>query len=295
VKTLALLVVASRALPALAGDHPPVALEIEGCETASEIRRIVALELGAPLADAAAGSTRAYVTCNAGDTAILRVDDPAKPLAWSLDLAPAIPKARARLVALAIVELISTSWTERDPAAPPVVRAQPAAASSLRLVAHGGGSAFSGGTGLLGGGGIRLEQDRALLGWLVDLEAHHGRAGVSLGDVTADVLDVAAALAIHHAWSRARLALAAGLRGGGARLAGSADAMTVHADHFWAPWLGALALASASVTIVPRWSLELAVEGGGVIVPVGGLVNDRREVAIDGAWLTIQLGVGVIL
>ena len=290
-RTLALVLIAS---PALAGDHRPVALAIEGCETANEIRDLVSLELGEPLAEDAR-ATRAIVTCRA-DEAALRVDAPAngKSLSRTLDLAAAMPKARARLVALALVELISASWTEVEAPAPaPLVPRDDSA--SLRVVAHGGGSAFSGGTGLLGGGGVRVAGDRALLGWLVDLQARHGRTGVTLGEVSTDVLDIAAALAIHHTWSRTQLAFAAGLRGGTARLAGAPEMTTVRADHFWAPWLGALALGRATLTLAPRWCVELAVEGGRVIVPIGGLVNDRREVAIDGGWLSVELGVGVFL
>jgi len=138
-------------------------------------------------------------------------------------------------------------------------------------------------------------RDGELLGILADVQAHHGRHAVSLGDVTTDTVDLTAALSIHRTWSRVRGLLAAGARGGAVRLGGSSDQMMVQANHFWAPWLGALGLASVELAATSRIALGITVEGGAVIVPVGGLVNAQREVAIDGGWLALHLGIGFLL
>jgi hypothetical protein len=288
--------------------HPAVALQISDCEMAPEIRRLVALELGTPISDEpGAGDTRASVTC-ADTQATLRVDDArtAQPLSRIVDLDAAVPKGRARLVALAIVELISTSWTEIDSAPPVQGSATPTenlsvdahlkepATTGLRVLAFAGGRKFNG-TGTLAGGGARIVREGAWLGWLADVEAHHGTSTVSLGKTSTDVVDVACALEAHRTWSRTRTELAAGVRGGTARLAGTSDLMDVRAEHFWGPWVGAFALGSISVAATSHVAFELTIEAGRVISPLGGLVGASREVSIDGTWMGVHVGVGTNL
>src|SRR5262249_57015189 len=83
---------------------------------AGQVRRLLAIDLGALLVDPeipVAGATRASVGCD-GTLTLLRVDDPVtgKSLTREVDIASSPPNARARLVALAVSELISASWTE---------------------------------------------------------------------------------------------------------------------------------------------------------------------------------------
>jgi hypothetical protein len=42
-------------------------------------------------------------------------------------------------------------------------------------------------------------------------------------------------------------------------------------------------------------AIELAAEGGYWVFPTGGLVNGDRTVKIEGAWLGVQLGLGLAL
>jgi hypothetical protein len=284
-----------------------VSLEISHCDMAAEIRRLVSLELGNPVADETpADSTRAAVICDAS-RATLRVVDPstAKELARIVDLEAEVPKGRARLVALALVELISASQTElaTEPAthvsvATPVgaTRASivPSASTPFRVVMLAGGREF-GRTDALVGGGARVVREGDWLGWLADVEVHHGTTAVSLGRTSTDLVDAAGAVSVHRGWQGVGLSLAVGLRGGTARLAGSSNLMGVTAGKFWGPWLGAVGVGSVDVHLWSRWALDLAVEAGQVISPLGGLVDARREVAIDGAWMGIHLGVGTIL
>lgn len=41
--------------------------------------------------------------------------------------------------------------------------------------------------------------------------------------------------------------------------------------------------------------LELASEGGYWLFSTGGLVNGRRDVAVDGPRVGVQLGIGIVL
>jgi hypothetical protein len=320
--TLAILGCAS---VARADDHPRVQLEIDPCVEAptDEVRRVVSIELGALLtaaSDASSDRTRATVDCEGG-LARFRVDDPitGKSLSRTIDLGSAAPKARTRLIALAVVELISASWTELDvnpeprvlPSGPrPSAEARNAALATLRarvdrradgelrLEALAGGMEFGSGTGLLVGGGLRVVGDRSdsVLGWAIDAQAHHGTSSVSLGRVSADVTTIGAAVDAHQTWSRWTLRLGAGVRGGEVRLSGVPDpAMGAQGKTFWAPWIGPLARGDVELVVARRLVLDVGAEGGYVVSPVGGLVGDRREVAIDGAWIGVHVGAGMSL
>jgi hypothetical protein len=312
------------ASPAAAGNHPLVQLEIDPCVDAprDEIRRLVSIELGALLSDdaATAGRTRATVSCSAGAVLALRVDDPitGNSLTRTVDIGAAIPQARARLVALAIVELISASWTELEanpvPRAPPsgprpsseardaallTVHAQTDRSTQrqLRLEALGGGLKYfsPGAPALLAGGGLRLAGDLSdRTGWMLDAQVHHGTTSVSLGQVSTDVLGFGAVGYVHKAWSAWRVELGGGVRGGAVLMTGVPDAM-VTASRFWAPWVGPVALADLELAVRDQLVLVLDVEGGYVVSPVGGLVDGLREVAIDGAWIGVHLGIGIVL
>src|SRR5262249_33713515 len=146
-----------------------------------------------------------------GDTVVLRVDDPisGKSLSRDVDLAGAMPRARPRLVALALVELISASWSELDApavhaatvethtAAPISLPLGPRDTPRLRLAVLAGGLDFVSNTDVLASGGVRLARDAAFgafgsVGWAADAQAAHGSRRVSLGSVDVDVTDAAA-------------------------------------------------------------------------------------------------------
>jgi hypothetical protein len=308
---------------ACARAQPLLALEIDRCAAVQpdEVRRVVTIELGHVLTEGAAGSgerTRVVVSC-AGKLVALRADDPitGKSLERTIDLQEA-PRAASRLLALAIVELVSASWTELEsnpaPKVPPagprsspesrqaaldIVRKQErtSALTRMRLLAIGDGMAFFSGPGLLGGGGLRLERDhRWHLGWNVDVMADHGSASTSLGAVSIDLLSASATLVFQQAWSRVGLRVGAGGRGGAARLQGHPTTpKTVRGDTYWAGWGGVLAHLGLDVALTRRWALALSAEGGYVVFPVGGLVGGAREVAVDGPWIGLQLGLGIFL
>jgi len=303
--------------------HPLVYLELDACLDVprEEVRRLIALELGAvaEFADTKAGDrTRVAALCQGG-LIELRVDDPitGKALQRTIDLSEA-PRARARLLALAMVELVSTSWTELEtnpePQVPPVgprgsaesrhaaeqvVRTQSerSAFRRLRLVAFGGGQAFFSGPGVLGGAGLRLAKDHPLhLGWVADVQAHHGTATASLGTVAVDTVSFGAALVVHQAWSRLGLHVGIGLRGGAVRLDGTPrNAEVAVGQSGWAAWGGPMAQVSLGVVATRRLLFELGVESGFVVSSVGGLVAGVRELSLGGAWIGFQLGVGIFL
>jgi hypothetical protein len=112
--------------------EPGLQLAIPDCEDLSgeQIAGIVRLEVAAqrkPEGDSPR-DTRASLRCEALRAAITVEDaSGSAPLLLELDLAHTNPEARARVVALAIAELIATRRLERNEAAPPPPEEPPAA------------------------------------------------------------------------------------------------------------------------------------------------------------------------
>jgi hypothetical protein len=321
-----LVLVALLGAAAWAGEHPRVELQMDACADApvGDVKRFLAIDLGALLSDVPSPSpspspsmdaTHAMIGCREALVA-LRVDDPitGKSLTREIDLAATPPAVRARLLALAVSELISASWTELEtnahPAVPPVgAVASPAARQSalaavetrkapligpLRIVALASGQFFFTREGALWGGGLRVGQDRARgFAWALDAVAHHGSASTSLGAVVADTLSVGPILSFHHRWTRVALRVGGGVRGGAARLEGQPSGPDIRGAVAWSGWLGPVAASSLTVAPLRQLALEVALEAGYVALPFGGRVDGTRQVAIDGAWIGAQLGVGL--
>jgi hypothetical protein len=300
--------------------HPLVHLEIDSCVEVdqAEARRVLGIELGALLTDEGPAPDRTHVGVGCDEAGVrLTVDDPttSKSLVRTIDLGSAAAKARARLLALAIAELITASWTELrihpapvvkpvGPRAPPEAKQAVLAAMTvqserslllrLRVMARGGGMAFFSGTGVLGGAGVLVGQDfKPSVGWQSDVQALHATTGTSLGAVSTDVIALGAALVVHYTWRRMGVRGGVGLRGGAVRMAGEGMGEEIRANSLWGPFGGVMGTLSLGVAATRRLALEVGIEGGYVLVPVAGLVDGRRAVAIEGGWVGFHAGVGI--
>jgi len=320
------------ALPLLAltekalGDEvkAPVSVDLANCPDveAPEVERILGVELGAPLAPKdSKGSTLVVVQCREA-TASLAVDDPItkKTLQRTLDLSSFPANARSRFLAIAIAEFVSTSWTELEsnpqpsvptagPPAPPAARkaarkiirerretavAPSTPAPKPRLDAAWVVRGYLEHSPALIGGALRTSQDFSLIDWRLECVALSGQSNeVGLGTILTTVLDAGFGLGFHGRVSPFVIGGGLGVRGGVARLTGEPRTKEIHAGTFDAPWLGVFGFGRATATLVPHLSLELLVETGYTIVPVGGLVDGQRLVSVDGVWVASALGVGV--
>lgn len=308
--------VASR--PALA--QPTLALTVDECVAVepSDVRKLVEIELHTHVLDD--GLTKVAVRCR-DNVVELTVVDPVtgKSLVRSIDVMAAAPKARARLLALAIAELVSASWTELEtnptpavpPAGPPpepaakaaareVVHARvPALASEpshpLRVAALIDRRAFLARTAWVTGFGVRVAQDRELLGWTADMTASQGTRDSSLGEVALDVVGVALGVTIGHRWSIASARGAAGLRFGAARLSGVPRGEDVEGRSVRGPWGGPFLSGSVSIVPIKPLLIEASIESGYVIAPVHARVDGERQASVGGVWLGGALSLGVVL
>ncbi len=328
------------------GPHPRprVRLQLDRCVAvnAVEVRRVVAAELGAllvdPLGPALAPSRPAapkvtqvdpevaqvdpevtQVTVDCRDRlVVLRVSDPitGKSLERPIDLGSAEPSARGRLLGLAVVELVSASWTELElrprPAVAPASRTAseearraalqavktrvPPRAIALRIAGTGRGDTFFGNARFLAGGGLRLTHDLPSgLSWSVDAVGQHGTASSSLGTTVADTISFGPAVGFQRRWPLIGLRIGGGFRGGAAHLEGRPGLARVQAGSGWGGWGGPMASVSVLFAVGRSLAVELGTEGGYVLFPVAGEVAGNRQLAIAGPWLGFQLGLGIIL
>ena len=347
------------ALPcAQAHEHPPVALRVDACVPVhvQQVRQLLALELQSELVDEPSGPevARAFVSCPAsvlggdgltgkeagsdelaGQQTDLRVDDPVtgRSLVRSIDLQHADPEVRARLLSLALSELLFACWAEQSVAgsampAPTVAPASPGGASEplplsttdavvlrpasvkslggvvpvpklgLTLAAMGSLLMIPGEPRLLwlGGAGVRLQGDLARhLGFSTDFSYHHGSAETTLGSVTSDLLSLQAAAHLHHQLPALTLRSGLGARLGAARLAGQpTDALMVRSDALWGVWGGPQVFLGLT-TLLGRARLEVQAETGYIVAPVAAKVAGVRAVGLNGPWLGISLGLGFLV
>lgn len=308
--------------------RPPIVLVLDPCATvdAQEVRRLVPIEMGAPLAAAAGDgvdtarvdTTRVFVGCVVGSPQLVRLEvrDPVggKRVDRVITLVGDSKTDQARLVAIVAVELVAASRSELPPArqgaadaesAPEprtlAVTATPAperevARPRWRALALGSLRHVSGLPRVLPGGGLALERTWPR-GWGLgaDVLAEGGTFPTALGDV--DALLVSLGLVGSWRVERGRLAWESGLgaRGGVARLVGRApsDPLTsVHTGTLSAPWVGPLVAARAAAALGRSLVISLGGELGYVTSAVAGHVQGQPDVAVSGAWWNVVLGVG---
>ncbi len=317
-RALTVLLVCAPAV-AWAAPHPAVSLSVDACAGVDEaqVAGQVKIELGADLAPASPEVTRVQVRCD-GDALVLIVNDPitGKSLERRVDLGAAAPKARTRLLAIAISELVSASWTELETNPTPVVApAGPPPAPSAKAAVRDTVTArtfaphmfatlgldfraFPGatGTGMLVGLGARFATAGAGLGFSVDLVTSQGK-GVTgaLGQVSVDLVGVGAVVTYGARVGGATLAGELGLRGGSARLGGVPVDDSIEGRSVRGAFGGPIVGGSAVVRVFGPLILTLRVEGGVALASVRALADGQAATVVGGPFVGGALGLGVAL
>ena len=316
---LAFTVSATREPSALADTrHLPVVVDLQSCEPLlmAEVRRIVGVELRATVVDAVdAGNavTRVVATCRGGEVDLLLADAAtAKRLERSVALAEAAPTARARLVALAVAELVVASWQEvenrpqpQEPALPspqppaqPMTRVAEGASvkqASAMAEAIGVVRAFPwSGLWLLGAGArghFTLSQPFTLA---LEITAEWGKASRATGQVAARAIGgaIGLGLAVERSW--AFIMPWAGARAGVARLTGepspgSATSGETQSGSCLGPEVG------VGATFFPHAPVHatVALSVGAMLLGVRGEVAGDSSVDVLGPWAALVVGVGL--
>jgi hypothetical protein len=303
--------------------EPRMEIELASCDAlrADDVRARLAIELPVSTRSTQISFPPTVVHIECSPNAVrLSVTDPItmKGLTRTIELRDdAVRDIRTRTVAIAIAELIAASWIEleanpkpRVPGAgpkPPAALVREAVSSlrrarslfghHLRLEAVASTQVFFSGPKALWGGGLRLADDSfRVFGWAIDLLEHHGGMDTMGGRVAIDTLTVGASAVAHREWRYVGVRGGLGFRLGATILRGlSSDDRAVHAGEVsWAAG-GPFGMVGAHVVPVRGFVIDLAGEGGYWLFPTGGLVNGRREVAVEGPWLGVQLGFGIVL
>ena len=297
-----------------------VTVEIDPCLSVarSEVLRLTELELDARVVSpslAPPHATRVEVSC-AGKHVRLRVTDPVtgKSLERTLALTTHEVDVTGRLVALAIVELVLTSWMELtlpDPP-PPAANFEPPPPeikdlAEERAVTLGARSSRLGhvlavvqaqgpfeGFGAGWGGGARLGWDFGE-GWLggdIDLIAAQMEASSDLGSVRATTWSTGPRASFKLWLDPVWLEASPGFRIGIARLAGSpADEGEARGGVVAGLWAGPMAYAGLGLDL---WHVAFTVgmEGGYAFQSVSGRIDEDNPVAVGGPWLAASAGIG---
>ena len=319
------LAVAGLALSAAAGSaalaegtRGPVVVELEHCEEPLEVevRRIVGVELRATVIDAVgAGNdvTLVMATCR-GSAADLALVDGAtgKRLERTVALSAAAPAARARLLALAVAELVVAGRQEIEdapraskqdiaPAAPParpaVEVSEPAKPAPTRAVADliGVVRAFPQSDLWLLGGGLRgvVAISRPLY-LAVEVTGEWGSTSRATGQVAGRAIGGAllAGWGIERRW--AFIMPWVGAHSGLASLtgepsAGSAISGGTESGALLGPEIGLAA------SLWPRAPVHatVALSAGVLLLGVRGKVVQDRDVSLLGPWVALAIGVGL--
>jgi hypothetical protein len=320
----------AHAAPARAEEPPLVMLELERCDELdeSEVRRIVAAELGARAANVASQNvTQITVRCE-GTRVAIHVSDPLsrKAVQRSFDIGLSDPRARARLVSIAATELVLASWVELEtnrhlhvePVGPaPSPDATKAARElarellseryepkprtwydvetpserMLRIVPVVSARGFFTHPGTLWGGGLRMGEERfRFLSWSADVLLENGRISGTDTDyrITTGTLSGSVLAYAQSRYITGRLG--AGLRVGFADITATRPRLGVGGGAFLVPWGWPLAAASVTLRFTRNFGLDVSGEGGYVGLPVNG-----GQTSFGGFWFGGQAGFTVIL
>jgi len=308
----ALVLVAARAPAEAREEKPRVSIAVIGCDDAlaREAQRIAAIELRAVLVDATPDevTTRVEATCGAA-SANLRVLDPTtgKSVERSVALSQAAPTARARLLALAIAELVAASWVELEsnpePKAPPMValasvEAREAARRAveprpIEVAAVGDAHLLASRDWLLGGG-VRTEIGMSRRFFLrFDAMAHHAELSRATGTIAVTMPSLSSALGVVFGAGSLRPRASLGARAGYVWMSGVAGgAMTTGASEHGA-WAGPELAFEVSPLSHARVHPVVSLSVGAHLMGVRGTVNGGNDVMATSIWAGLSFGAAV--
>jgi hypothetical protein len=301
----------------------PVALDVDLCAgvDAAEVRRLVPIELGAPLVESRGdegAATRASVGCVANQPGLVRLavrqpgPDPGttKSLERLVALAQVPQADQARFVAISVVELLASAWGEprheppRPPPEPPVypvvvVAPAPAPAPEpprWRVSVVGSARRFAGFSSVAPGGGLAVERStKGGLAVAADVLAEATTQTTGLGSIDG-LLASASLVGLARVGSgRFRVEPGLGARAGLVRLTGrgaAAASPPVRAGSVRGTWGGPLVALRAAVTLPHLLVLAVGGELGYATAGALGRIEGGPDVGVRGAWWGVLAGVG---
>lgn len=282
--------------------------------------RVVRIELGSTIvtgngAGDPSNTTRVTVTCDGGRVR-LRVDDPitGKALERSIEIADVAPAVRARILGLAIVELVAASWIELE-----LRPAQPRGDANQGSAGRGAQRAA------IAVARRRKRVDRLEPNVVIDAsvsERRHenvlsmraaevrgsyrlGRLSIGIdgqfgvgsrplesGSVEVYLWTVGAHTAAQVEFDRLQLQAGVGGSAGAARLRGHSK-IGAGEMAFSAPVATLRGIVTARARATDRWSLHISVEAGVILAGVDAIAPVNIERVYRGKFAGLASGVGV--
>lgn len=237
------------------------------------------------------------VTCAPEGLSLVR-SSPGATLERTLALERVDPAIRARVLALAIVELAVQSnpapeVPDAEPAKPPPIpvpvpvtpSTERAPASPWSLSLGPSARLFVPSTWLVGGRLGVHHYPRPHLGWSGAVEIGGARYSSTLGDVSA--LAISGTLGLfgyRDVVHRLRLSGGAGAIAGWSQMRGNAQADAL-GGRLRGPWFGPVGNIRLDVFVAPQWSVGLDAEVGYALVGVRALANDAAIAGVTGLWV----------
>lgn len=286
-----------------------VGLALDRCDALSEgaLREHLTLELRTLGLERATSSLQLRCDGALVTVELTRSSGERYPVQGLVELGETARGERERLVALAVTELLAQAERtpsaarapvvrpplERRPPRPPVAPPAPRRAVEL-FAAASGGVAGSEQTSVWGGAlGARLGFERWAL--LLDTRFERGDQSLVLANVRWSSLSgfVGATVAARSTFHE--LSAGLGVRAGWLSLSGRADPPHLGSS-MTAPWAGVALPLRAALLTGSRARPFIGLEGGYVLLPVHGLVDDGTALLSQrGPWLTASVGLGVSL
>jgi hypothetical protein len=299
------------------GPRPPIVLALDPCASvdAKEVRRLVPIEMGAPVVGGegdAGDTTRVTVGCVVDSPSVVRLEVRDPTTGRILDrfiTLLGVPKAdQARLVAIAAVELVAASRSGQGtiPEAPRVAAAAPSAGLGVeatapppprerrwRLAAVASLRGFGGLPDPVPGGGVAVHHVRRRFTVGGDVLVEGLRQSTALGGVDSLLVSASLVGAARVPVGPVSLEAGGGARGGMASLTGHGGAAVapVRGGAVSAPWIGPLGTVRAVLSLPRSFALALAGEVGWATAGVVGRVEGAPDISVRGTWWNTSLGV----
>ncbi|HWZ89917.1 MAG TPA: hypothetical protein VNW92_13740 [Polyangiaceae bacterium] len=305
-------------VPALAETAGPAeedSLHIESstCPHAllDDVQRFLHVELKSTRAASADSAPRVILSCSER-VSLIRVLINGKESTRQLDLEGTDAALHARVIALAIAELLrDTARGEAvepppvAPALPPVEKPAPEPPpcpsvparrpATSHLVAFARAENFGSSFQPLFGGGFSFSHELGQFSLGLGPTLATGERKVALGSVHVLAADLSVRLAYRFPKRAFTSEIGLGHALGLARLTGESSLSGTNADTVNGPWAGPFAFGTLDLNLAEPLFLEVAAELGVVTFPVRGLVAHGAAVEIAGLWSAASLGLGLNL
>jgi hypothetical protein len=294
------------------GPRPPIVLALDPCADvdAKEVRRLVPIEMGAPIVGGEGDpgdTTRVTVGCVVDSPSVVRLEVRDPTTGRILDrfiTLLGVPKSdQARLVAISAVELVAASRSGQatveasppvkpaaevvaTPAPPPAPAERRWRVSAVASVRH-----FDGLPDPVPGGGLSLQHLRQRFVVGADIVTEGLQQTTSVGSVDSLLVSGSVVAAARVPVGPVALEAGGGVRGGLARLAGASSAR-LQSSAVTAPWVGPLGTLRGVLTLPRGFALALAGEVGWATAGVVGGVMGAPDLSVRGTWWGATLGVG---